>query len=59
MSLLADSTRQEVERWLKEMEKSLTKGITVTGNKAEVRFGKDYFIKLIRVKDQWKIQDFE
>jgi hypothetical protein len=59
MSLMAEATRKEVERWLVEMEKSLSKGITVTGNRAEVRFGKDYFIKLTRVKDQWKILDFK
>jgi hypothetical protein len=59
MSLMAQATRKEVERWLVEMEKSLSEGITVTGNRAEVRFGKDYFIKLIRVKNQWKILDFK
>jgi len=59
MSLMAEPTRNEVERWLVEMEKSLSEGITVTGNRAEVRFGKDYFIKLVRVKDQWKILDFK
>lgn len=59
MSLMAEATRKEVERWLVEMEKSLSEGITVTGNRAEVRFGKDYFIKLIRMKDQWKILDFK
>lgn len=59
MSLMAEETRQDVQNWLVEMEKALSAEIPVTGNRAEVRFGRDYFIKLVRVKDQWKILDFK
>jgi len=59
MSLMAEDTRKDVQTWLTEMEKALSSEIPVTGNRAEVRFGKDYFIKLIRVNDQWKVLDFK